>query len=165
MKVKETTAKRSGAAPSEGNSKALQGSGILASKNGKERTFSKEQWDLLPEGKAGWVISSGKPSEIKGGAPVIDPDKKKVDKVSKEVYQLVFGEEAGSLSIIEILNKIKEFAEKDIHFTHSIIDDTFDDDQDEPKLITQEDLDLNPALAEAGHKVGDPFPKTEGGND
>lgn len=152
-KVKTTTARKSGVATSESSKdqKALEGKKVIHAKRGdEERNFTLQIWNHLPPDKEGWKEVAGKPAEpqskIDTSNPTSDQIKNAENAVLKkqayESYVSAFGKEPeGDLSTEELNQAIFDNVESE----KGMVD----------HVLTQEDLDLNPSLAEEGHKVGE----------
>lgn len=98
---------------------------IYAIRNGQKRTFRKQVWDHLPPNKEDWKEISNVPEE-----PASKEDKPKANskKAEGKVPTPLAGDKKGSEE---------------------------DSKPAKTKVLTQEDLDLNPDLAIQGLKVGE----------
>lgn len=125
------TGKAQGASPA--NSKS--NSDVIATRNGQQRTFKRLLWDELPPSKEGWseVKESPKEPELKTS----DVDKTKAGATGSGKKEQVDNKKSGD-------DASKEEKKDENSSTGKTT-----------KVLTQDDLDLNPELAEQGFKVGD----------
>jgi len=156
-KVKKSTSRKPGTAVSSSSTdqQALKGTKMISAVRGKvQRNFNYLVWNSLPPDKDGWKEVEGKPSDLslntesaKSAANTSTSEKiaTSAHKAAFEAYVLAFGKDpAEGMSVEEMSEAISEKED--------------DDEGDEIEhIVTQEDLDTNPALAMSGVKVGEPI--------
>ena len=142
---------RAGTAGNTKSLSAVDSKSVTAVKDGNTRVFSRLTWDFLPPDKNGWALSSETPKDVKTvkiqtSANELSDDEKALLEARTE-YKNVFGEGAEDNLTVDELN--------------DAVSAKIQGDQDEllkgltEKVLTQDDLDLNPEWAKAGKKVGE----------